>query len=358
MIVPDFWAEAKIKKRVDGRQVTVKRFGWSDESIEDAQQKADSRAEAAMALIAAGKSINRFERKLPYNGSEGVPIREEIVKHIKDSVITRNSYGALCINTPDVLFADIDFQTDPNFKFYLFTYIFLVIFLIVLGFGVDFCTWTLIDLRSKLSFSTLQSFLESLPALSFSECLSPYFWGILFGITIFTSSMTYLFFKLGNFISGGVQAQAKRKIKKFSKQNPAWNLQVYRTPAGYRVLVLHKTFDPNADETLAFFRALDSDPIYVRMCKNQRCFRARVSPKPWRIGLDSHMKPSSGVWPISPERMPDREKWIEHYDRTARNYASCRFEEHLGSNTINAKAEYIRSIHDKYCKAKTSLTIA
>jgi hypothetical protein len=46
-------------------------------------------------------------------GVEGVPIREQIVQRDGDVIITRNSYGALCLNSPDVLFADIDHAQPP-----------------------------------------------------------------------------------------------------------------------------------------------------------------------------------------------------------------------------------------------------
>src|SRR5262245_45571689 len=99
MIVPQFWAEARIQQRVEKRQVTVRRFGWSDESQADAQINADARAREALARILAGESLPRRERKRPYNGAQGVPIREEIVDRHGDVVLTRNSYGALCLNT-------------------------------------------------------------------------------------------------------------------------------------------------------------------------------------------------------------------------------------------------------------------
>lgn len=47
-------------------------------------------------------------------GTHGVPIREQIVERHDDMIITRNSYGALCLNTPDVLFADMDFEERPS----------------------------------------------------------------------------------------------------------------------------------------------------------------------------------------------------------------------------------------------------
>jgi len=36
MIVPQFWAEGRVRDRIAGHQVTIRRFGWSDVSQEDA----------------------------------------------------------------------------------------------------------------------------------------------------------------------------------------------------------------------------------------------------------------------------------------------------------------------------------
>jgi hypothetical protein len=119
MIVPKYWAEGRIQQNRGGRKVTVCRFGWSDISQADAQAKADSRAKEASSRLVAGEKILRREPKIPYNGAEGVPIREEIVSRSGDAIITRNSYGARCLNTPNVLFADIDFALEPSFRFQL-----------------------------------------------------------------------------------------------------------------------------------------------------------------------------------------------------------------------------------------------
>ncbi|UUZ56064.1 hypothetical protein LP419_12210 [Massilia sp. H-1] len=109
MIVPNFWAEARTQYRSKGKQITIRRFGWSDASQEDAQNNAQARADEALKRAVSGEPLPRRERKVPYNGADGLPIREEVVARHGETVITRNSYGARCLNTPDVLFADIDF---------------------------------------------------------------------------------------------------------------------------------------------------------------------------------------------------------------------------------------------------------
>lgn len=102
MIVPAFWAEARAQRREQNRQVTVRRFGWSDESLTAAQAHAETRAAEALLRIWSGdKKLLRREPKIAYNGAHGVPIREEIIARQGDAIVTRNGYGAHCLNTPN-----------------------------------------------------------------------------------------------------------------------------------------------------------------------------------------------------------------------------------------------------------------
>src|SRR5688572_18920533 len=113
MIVPDYWVEARKQHRSAGKQVTVRRFGWSATSESDALAMAERRAEEALHRILSGEKLERRERKAAYNGAFGVPIREEVLSRHGEEVITRNSYGAHCLNTPRALFADVDFSNAP-----------------------------------------------------------------------------------------------------------------------------------------------------------------------------------------------------------------------------------------------------
>src|SRR5262245_52830538 len=116
MIVPDFWAEARRQHRDGRKQVTVRRFGWSTASESEALAMAETRAAEALRRILAGEKLDRRERKTAYNGAHGVPIREEVLERHGDEVITRNSYGAHCLNTPRALFADIDFEAETGIR--------------------------------------------------------------------------------------------------------------------------------------------------------------------------------------------------------------------------------------------------
>ena len=101
-------------------------------------------------------------------------------------------------------------------------------------------------------------------------------------------------------ISGGIERRvraARKRIARFVASHPGWAVRVYRTPSGLRAMATHQRFAPNDPAVTAFFDAVGADPVYVRMCINQQCFRARLTPKPWRIGISAHMKPRPGVWP-------------------------------------------------------------
>ena len=88
MIVPEYWAEGRIQQQVAGKQYTVRRYGWSDDSAMAAQAHADQRTREAFDRIVNGEPLQRRERKLAYNGADGMPIREEILERQGDSIIT------------------------------------------------------------------------------------------------------------------------------------------------------------------------------------------------------------------------------------------------------------------------------
>jgi hypothetical protein len=135
-------------------------------------------------------------------------------------------------------------------------------------------------------------------------------------------------------------------------------LRVYRTPNGFRLLAMHRLFDPLDPTVPEFFKAIGADSYYALLCRRQHCFRARLSPKPWRIGIRERMPPRTGLWPIAPERMPERERWVAEYERKSEGYASCRFVEALGSRDYVSATQSVQRMHDTMCKADRDLPLA
>lgn len=324
MIVPEYWSEAKERIVINGKQRTLKRFGWSDVSEQDASENAKERVADAATRARAGEKVRSMDHKTAYNGAEGLPIREEIVSRHGDSVITRNSYGALCLNTPDTVFADVD--VDEARAGWLYWLYLVPIAALGVNYSREFGTWWVLAVALLVGLFLAQ---------------------VLAGLTARV---------IGTMRSDPFET-ARARIEKFATDNPNWLLRLYRTPKGYRVLVMHRTFDATEETAFEFLQKLDSDPLYVRMCRNQKCFRARVSPKPWRVGME-HIRPRPGVWPIKPERMPARHEWVRQYDQKSNGFASCRFEATLGSGHADRKCEAVRSVHDKHCKADQELALA
>lgn len=326
MIVPTYWAEARTQRREQNRQVTVRRFGWSDESHAAAQAHAEVRAAEALEAIWCGnKALLRREPKLAYNGAQGTPIREEIIARQGQAVVTRNAYGAHCLNTPDVLFADIDFPDKPALRYSL------VLFGILIAITVA------------------------------SYWIAQWRWvGVFLGVVAVLASgpLTTAAYRAVLAARGGAEKVARSRLTEFAAQRPQWNFHLYRTPAGFRAVATHQLFDPADPAVANCFAQLRVDPVYALMCRNQQCFRARVSAKPWRIGIGAHMRPRPGVWPVAPERMGVRRAWVEQYEARASAFAACRFIESIGSGSVHADVRPVLEWHDALSGARTERPLA
>ena len=326
MIVPDYWAEAREQHRAGGKQITVRRFGWSTVSESDARAMAQSRAAEALKRIVAGEKLDRRERKTAYNGAFGVPIREEVLSRHGEEVITRNSYGAHCLNTPRALFADIDYAPSSRAR-------------------PIFVCFALLAVASMLTGLFLRS------------------WGIAIGMLffslLFAAPISAAVLRLATAAQGGPERIAQGRIRKFLQEHPSWNLRLYRTPCGLRLLATHQPFDASAPEVQHFFSVVGTDPIYMRMCTNQQCFRARLTAKPWRMGIADHMRPRPGVWPVHPDRIHVRKQWIVAYEQAAATFAACHFVESLGSGVVHDDIREIVELHDREARANNfTLAIA
>lgn len=59
--------------------------------------------------------------------------------------------------------------------------------------------------------------------------------------------------------------------------------RIYRTHSGYRLICTSRPIDHGEMwYALRLLRFLKADPRYIDLCEKQNCFRARLTPKPWR----------------------------------------------------------------------------
>jgi len=145
------------------------------------------------------------------------------------------------------------------------------------------------------------------------------------------------------------------QLEAFLGDHPDWGVRLYRTTAGLRLLVTHALFDPCADSTQQQMALIGADPLYARLCRNQECFRARLTPKPWRCG---HW-PNRTTWPHEDAEQADRfAAWLAEYEQKQSGYAACRYLGTVGADTVHPEVASVIELHDEYCRAHQELPLA
>jgi hypothetical protein len=152
-------------------------------------------------------------------------------------------------------------------------------------------------------------------------------------------------------------ARAMERVQAFHQSHADWGLRVYETPKGLRVIVTHTDFAPDDPAVAQLFDALQVDPLYALLCERQQCFRARVSGKPWRMGLTG-LSTSLRRWPQPEQTRQERRQWALAYDEKAQGFAACRLLQQLGNPRLCAAADAFVQWHDEASRARTDLPLA
>lgn len=145
------------------------------------------------------------------------------------------------------------------------------------------------------------------------------------------------------------------RLDRWLAMHPDWGVRVYRTHSGLRYLVTHALLDPGGREIEAAMNYLGADVHYVKLCRAQQSFRARLTPKPWRCDV-----------PIPPVRFPyddpqaerDMYDWVRQYGEAASRYAVCRLLGERGSDRVVPAAKRVIEVHDKRVRAEEPLPLA
>lgn len=279
-------------KAVEGPFVCWK---FSDSSLTEAQSLANERvATIARKFRTEGLAPNHYL----YSDQR---LREPVVEEVGNAVISRNAYGCLVLNTANVMFIDVDFEVtrrNPS--------------------------------TGKPLYPSVE---ERFPELSVGA-------GLL-GI-----------FKDRN---QALQDAIIKKLEDWTATRPGWGWRVYRTYAGLRLLATHDLFDPEAAETYDIFAQLYADPLYTKLCKVQRCFRARLTPKPWRCGYAA----LGETWPWSSEKAEQAFKtWEQTYKQKSSKYSSCILLATVGNKTLHPLVSPIVSVHDEIAGVGSGLKLA
>lgn len=147
----------------------------------------------------------------------------------------------------------------------------------------------------------------------------------------------------------------RAKIKEAAASFPELTFRIYRTLAGFRVVVTNKRIDPKSSEAAHLHQAFGSDPLYVKLCADQESFRARLTPKHWRCGVS---KPPTHFPFETSQARSIFDIWKDGYEKRCIGFAACRFEEQIGTaSSLHENAKLIR-IHDSHCGSESQLQLA
>lgn len=162
------------------------------------------------------------------------------------------------------------------------------------------------------------------------------------------------FAKLFGATREGEEKKRIAKLKEYLLQNPEAGARIYRTRGGLRYLFTHAP-QPVNDAAIALLRQLGSDKLYVQLCRNQSCYRARLTPKPFRIGCGR----IEGHYPYStPALLDGFKRWLEMYTRNSEGYAVCEFLAAEGNRRIHPAIAPVMAEHDIASRVATALPLA
>lgn len=278
MNFPRFWQRAQT-----GQVIT---WGWSNTSVDEALAKARERQARVLEWL---KGAKRFD-ELGHYGYPNRPMREEVLREFPGpdgqpaGALTRNSYGAMVLNTARLAFVDVDTQPGSAGSF----------------FGRLFGRKPL-DPQSELE-----------------QALS-------------------------------------EKLRAWIAARSDWRWRMYRTAAGVRLMAVHRPLQPEDPHVLQAFDHFGADRLYRALCKTQQCFRARLTPKPWRCEVDK--PPYNWPWPDAEAEGHFRE-WEREYTEKSAAFATCRFIEEFGSAPIAREFEEMLQTHDRTTRAHDDLPLA
>ena len=145
------------------------------------------------------------------------------------------------------------------------------------------------------------------------------------------------------------------EIRGVAQQYADLGFRVYRTFNGFRIMVANRQISPESSLSQELLSRFRSDPLYVRMCKNQQCFRARLTPKAWRckIGKPPVRYPFEGQGAESQYR-----RWEQSYIQGTERFSVCNLVEMLGSREVHAELQGLVAIHDQLTKSADELPLA
>ncbi|NMA47039.1 MAG: hypothetical protein GX945_10810 [Lentisphaerae bacterium] len=127
--------------------------------------------------------------------------------------------------------------------------------------------------------------------------------------------------------------------------------RLYETKQGLRLVVGGARIPAQSVFMDELCKTFAVDERYALLCRQQNCFRARLTPKPARLRL---AYPKGLRFPYEAAGAAHMAAWVQTYNERSAKYAVCRLLTELGG----AQSSPILDIHDMLCKVDTTLPLA
>ncbi len=332
MLIPRYWSRAESQATTPaGKFVRFHVWRGSRTSPAEAQALADEAVGRIADRIRSGAG---FPERYAYGDR---PLREEVVGEFPaaatadapDAAITRNSYGALVLNASRVFFIDVDVQAGDRPQ----------------------ASGSTAAAAPQLPGDPMAAARELVDALPLPGGVKSILGG-LFGSKPAPRPAAPPPPPPAPADPGSA---AMDRLRRWVASHPDWRVRVYRTHSGLRYLVTHALFTPTDPEAQAAMTALGADPQYIKLCQVQKSFRARLTPKPWRIGMEN--PPATFPFEDAGAEAAMRE-WESRYEAASQGRATCRFVEEMGGGAEHPQVTQLRTLHDERTRATSGLPLA
>ena len=293
MNIPKYWERKDVTFDIDGEEAQCTVWGYSDGDPEVARRMIEEKipkVEEAIRLAWSARTQSDREDYYHVDAIREQRMEEFLQDGEEIAVITRNCYGAKIINCPEVMFVDIDTEEEAWYD------------------------W-------GHNSGCLGLFLGSSPKEPAEPAPRPE--------------------------PSQAKLDALSRVKDYVDSNSGTGFRIYETTLGLRLIATNQLYEPASDEAMAIMKNLHSDELYMRLCRVQKCFRARLTPKPWRIGVSR--APWARAWggPGSPHAGYD--SWLENYTTVSKGYQACRFMEKISLEAPDPAIKEVVRVHDENC---------
>jgi hypothetical protein len=151
------------------------------------------------------------------------------------------------------------------------------------------------------------------------------------------------------------EAKTLEEIREWQGKHRGWTFRVYRTAGGMRLLLVSKLQVPESEEAQDWLTHIGCDGHYVILCRTQKSFRARLTPKPFRCKI----RPPSVRFPwTTPKAQATIEKWLKDYAIACERFSTCDYVETIGGDQPLAQLRPIIEVHDRRSGVGLGLPLA